>query len=235
MVNSTLKSVLTIWKTISLKFQSSNLIQLSPIRNVWLLNHLNQLWPNLKTNTTDLPVLLAHFTKISQTLSKTVKSMPLKISKPEVRDWLKNSAGKRTMLPRFGVSVQKTLAPTWLSMLLRESNIWMKSKNQWFHLSKTLPNKVFSVNKTWEVWDSTLLIVNSTLMPSTEEEDKLCQLPEDSIMLLKCSVNQLYLNQSSVVKSLLQWIVWVVSINHSTPEEVKSLKKHKSWVPHLTL
>lgn len=160
--------------------------------------------------------------------------MLLKTPRSEVRDWLKNSVGKRMILPRSGVSVQKTLVPTSLLISLRESNTWTKSKNQWFHLSKTLPNKVFSVKKTWEVWDSTLLIVNSTPMPSTEEEDKSCQLPEDSIMLLNYFVNQLYSSQSSVVKSLLLLIVWVVSINHSTPEEVKLSKKSKLLVLHLT-
>lgn len=76
-----------------------------------------------QTNTTDLPVLLAHFTKISQNLLKTEKLMPLKILRPEVRDWLKNSVGKRMIQLRFGVSVQKTLVPTSLLILLRESNI----------------------------------------------------------------------------------------------------------------
>ncbi len=135
-----------------------------------------------------------------QNLSKTDKSMNLKTLKLEVKDLLNNSIGKKTILQKSGALVHKILVPTWLWIWQREFNIWTKLKNQWFHLSKTLQNKEFFVNKIWEVWDLTLLIVNFTLTLFTEVEDKLCHLPEDFIMLLNYFVNQPFLNQYSTAK-----------------------------------
>jgi len=138
------------------------------------------------------------------------------------------------ILLKSGVSVLKMLVQTWLLILQRESNTWTKLKNQWFLLSNGPLNKEFFVNKIWEVWDSTFLIVNFTLMLFTEVEDKSCQLPEDFIMLLNYFLVQLYFNQSSVVILLLLWTVWVVSIKLLTLEEVKLLNKFKLPVLLLT-
>lgn len=173
-----------------LKSQSSNPTQSSLINKPWLTNPVNKPWLNLKINTTELPELLFLYMRLYQNSLKTEKSVPLKILKPEVKDWSINSIGKRTIPPKSGVSVQKTSVQTLLPISQRESHIWTKLKNQWFHLSNGPQDKVFSANKAWEVWDSTSLTVNYTLTPFTEVEDKSCQLPEDSIMLLNYSQDQ---------------------------------------------
>lgn len=143
-----------------------------------------------------------------------------------------SSNGKRMTLLKFGALDLKMQDLTLLLMLQRESNIWMKSKNQWFLLSNGPLNKVSFVKKTWEEWDSTLVIANSTPILSTEVEVKLCPLLEDFIMLWKLSESHLYLNQFSSVKSQLQWNQWVVSIKHWTQEEEKLSNKTNLLEPH---
>ena len=138
------------------------------------------------------------------------------------------------ILLKSGVLDLKTLGPTWLLMSQREYNTWTKSKNQWFHHSNGLQSKVFFVSRTLEVWDSTLWIVNSTLMPFTEVEAKSCQLPEDFTTPLSYSVDQPYSNQSSVATLPPQVTAWVVSIKLLTPEEVKLSNKSKYLVLLLT-
>lgn len=209
-----------------------NQIQLSHINSVWLKNLVLQLCQNLKTSTTESTEPLNPFTKISPAWLKTDKSHQPKTSKKDQKDLLNNLDGKRTTQLKSGASALTTLDLTWLSMSQKESNTWTKLKNQWFLHSSGLQDKVSSAMKTWEVWDSMSLIANCTLMPFTEVEAKSCQLQEDSIMLWKFLVNQVFLSLSSFVRSLLPCNLWVVSIKLWTQEEVKSLKKIRLLVPH---
>lgn len=217
-----------------LNAKSSNLTPSSHTRKLWLLSPLKLLWPSHKTNTTESTELLDLFMKLYLISLKVEKSANLKISRSEVRDLLTNSDGKRTIPLRSGASDLTMLDPTWLSTSPRESNTWTKSKSPWSHLSKTPLNKESFASKPWEVWDLTSPIASYTLTPSTEEEDKSCHQPEDFIMPSSCSASHLFLNLSSVATSLPLQNVWVVSINLSIREEVKSSRKSRLLVLHWT-
>jgi hypothetical protein len=73
------------------------------------------------------------------------------------------------------------------------------------------------------------------LMLSTEEVVKLFQLQEESIMLLNLLHNQDYKNQFSLLKLLVQLMLWEEYIQFSIKKEVLLMKKNKLLVPHLTL
>ncbi len=137
-------------------------------------------------------------------------------------------------LLKSGVSDLKIQAPTLLLIWLKELHIWMKLKNQSFHLSNGHLNKVSYANKILEEWDSILLIANFTLTPFTEEEVNLCHQQEDCFMHYNFYASLHYFNQSLVVILLHLCNVWAVFINLLLKEEVKSFNKFKLLEHHLT-
>lgn len=118
-------------------------------------------------------------------------------------------------------------------MELREFNTLLKLKIHVNQLSNGPPRKPSYVMKTWEESESIFWMLPYTLMPSTEEEVKLFQPPEESIMLLKWLLNQDYKNQSSNVKLPVLLMLWEEFTQFSIKEEVSLMKKNKSLVPHL--
>lgn len=80
----------------------------------------------------------------------------------------------------------------------------------------------------------TFLIVSFMLMPSTEEVVKLFPPLESSIMLVNSPLNQPFKNLFSLLKLLLQLMLWVVFIIVLTPEEVLLMRRNKLQELHST-
>jgi len=73
-------------------------------------------------------------------------------------------------------------------------------------------------------------IASCTLMPFTEEEDRLCLQQGDSSMLFNYFLNLHLSNLFSVAILLHLVTAWVECINHSIRDEVRSLKKSRFLV-----
>lgn len=80
----------------------------------------------------------------------------------------------------------------------------------------------------------TFLIVSFMLMPSTEEVVKLSPPLESSTMLVNLLLNQPFKNLFSLLKLLLQLMLWVVFITVLTPEEVLLMRRNKLQELHST-
>jgi len=72
------------------------------------------------------------------------------------------------------------------------------------------------------------------LMPSTEEVVKLSPPLESSTMLVNLLLNQPFKNLFSLLKLLLQLMLWVVFITVLTPEEVLLMRRNKLQELHST-
>ena len=186
-----------IWKRTLQELKSSNLIQLCHTKKQ-LLQHLTLFaCQNHQTSTTDFMPKLNHSTKISQMPLKRDKLHQKMIQSKELNHWMRIMIGIRMMPLEFGPSDQKTLVPTSLWIRLQVFNTWMNWENQWNLLGNGQQRKDPYVKKIKEVSESTLWIVFSMLMPSTEEVVKLFQLQEDCIMHVNWPLNQDSKSQSS--------------------------------------
>lgn len=149
--------------------------------------------------------------------------------------WKNHLTGIKMILLKSGLSDLKTPDQTSWSTELREFNTLSKLKILVNLPSNGPPRKPFFVMKTWEESESIFWMLPFTPMPSTEEEVKLSQPPEEFTTPLKWPLNLDYKNLSSCVKSPVHKTPWEESIPYSIKEEVSSTKKNKSPEPHLTL
>ena len=163
---------------------------------------------------------------------KRMRSHQSKIKRIETESSLTSMIGISMMPRRSGASVQRLLVQISLSIKPRPSNILTKLRIHAKLPSNGPPKKPSWLKKTWEVLDSTLWTLPSTLTLSTEVVVKSSQLPEESSMLLNSLLSQDSSNQSSCAKSKPQMMLWEVSIKPLPKEEVSLLVKSQLPVLH---
>ncbi len=233
-VNSMLKFALTILKKILPTVKLLNQTPSLPSKKLLLLLQALFAWLNHPTSTTESTLKLPHFILILLMPLKKVKSQPRMMLNQELNSSVKSSNGTKMMPSRSGVSVLIMLVVTSLLKRLQVSNISENLENPWKVPGNGLPRKLLCVKKIWEVSVLTFLIVSFMLMPSTEEVVKLSPPLESSTMLVNLLLNQPFKNLFSLLKLLLQLMLWVVFITVLTPEEVLLMRRNKLQELHST-